>query len=189
MNHPENATFYLIPSAISLAGGALAIDGARRIDTPFGIAEVAVGRSLDLVDGPVARSLDQTSELGAAIDATTDKLAGLAILVNEWRKDVAPRSALLAIAAQNLLSGAATVAAQHRYPDQELRPSRDGKRAMFAQNVALGAYAISHVVAERRPRAAQVLRGLGHVATVVGVGHYGLRATAGYIRRAAGQSG
>jgi hypothetical protein len=56
---------------------------------------------------------------------------------------------------------------------------------MFAQNAALGAYAVSHVLAERQPRTAQALRGLGHVATAVGVGYYGLRATVGYIRRAA----
>jgi len=184
MHSPESANFYPIPSTISLLGGALAIDGARRLDTPMGIVEVAVGRSLDLLDGPVARALDQTSELGAAIDATTDKLAGLAMLTSEWRKEIAPRSALVAIAAQNVANGVATFVAQRRHPDQGLRPSPAGKRAMFAQNVALGAYAVSHVVAERQPRAAQALRGLGHLATAVGVGYYGLRATAGYVRRA-----
>lgn len=184
MGQPEIAEFYPIPSAISLVGGILAVDGARRIDTPLGIAEVAVGRGLDLIDGPVARALDQTSELGAAVDATTDKLAGLALLVSEWRKGIAPRSALAAIGAQNVMNGVATFVAQRRHPDQELTPSVDGKRAMFAQNIALGAYAVSHVLAERQPRAAQALRGLGHVAAAVGVGYYGLRATVGYIQRA-----
>ena len=174
-----------LPSALSLTGAALAIDGARRLDSPLGLLEVAAGRSLDLADGAVARALDQTSEAGAAIDAVADKAAGLALLVGEWRRDIAPRTALAAIAIQNAANGVATYVAQRRHPEAELRPSRDGKHAMFAQNIALGAYAAGNLLQQSRPRPARLLRGLGHLATVVGVGYYGSRATAGYVRRAA----
>lgn len=148
------------------------------------MAEIAFGRVLDLVDGPVARKLHQLSDLGAALDASADKIAAAAIVAGEWHKGVAPKSALGAIVGQNLLNGLATLAAAKRHPDEELRPTKDGKYAMFAQNLALGSYALAANVSDRYPKAQRGLRLFGHLATAVGVGYYGTKATADYIRRA-----
>lgn len=184
MKQPELSDIASLPNTISATGMALAIDGARRIDTPTGFVELAVGRALDLVDGPVARATGHTSEFGATVDALSDKAAGLAMLVSEWRKDIAPKPALAAMFIQNTANGVATYWAMRKDPTQELKRSDDGGKAMFAQNVAVGAYAIGNLLHERRPQAGRLFRGLGHVATAVGVGYYGTRATVGYFKRA-----
>lgn len=40
-----------IPNAMSIAGAVLAWRGAKRIDTTAGIAQVAAGRFIDILDG------------------------------------------------------------------------------------------------------------------------------------------
>lgn len=172
------------PNAISAAGFALVLDGARKIDEPAGLAEVAVGRGLDLLDGTVARATGQSSELGAAVDATLDKFGGLAILAAEWRKGIAPKAAIAGIFVQNVANGIATARAMSKYPDEELAPSTAGKYAMATQNLALGAYAAANLAKDSAPKTSKFLRGAGHVATFVGVGVFGLKATTDYIKRA-----
>lgn len=44
-----------IPNAMSIAGAVLAWCGAKRIDTAAGIAQVAAGRFIDVLDGIVGR--------------------------------------------------------------------------------------------------------------------------------------
>ncbi len=173
-----------LPNAISVTGFALALHGASHLDTPVGLAETATGRLLDLVDGPVARATGQSSEFGATVDATLDKFAGLAIVASEWRKDLAPKAALVAMLGQNVANSVATAVAIKRHPDLDLSPTRDGKYAMASQNLALAAYAQSQIVQENYPRTSHLLRSIGHAATAVGVGYYGVKATADYVRRA-----
>lgn len=65
---------FTVPNLISVAGAALAIHGSEKINTAEGLAECAVGRLADVLDGKVARMTGQTSNFGAALDATTDKI-------------------------------------------------------------------------------------------------------------------
>jgi len=174
----------ILPTAVTLIGVCLSIDGARKIDTIEGIAEVIVGRTCDLADGALARALGQTSDPGAIADAFSDKAAGLAILASEWKKDIAPKPALAAMFIQNTANGIATYWAKRKNPNMELSRSKDGARAMFMQNVAVGAYAIGNVLKETDPVRARQHRTLGHVATGVGVGYFGVKATSGYFKRA-----
>ncbi len=175
---------FSIPNAVSTTGLGLVYDGSKKIDEPLGLLEVMAGRWMDLIDGPIARHTGQTSEFGATVDASFDKLGGLAILAAEWRKDVAPKPALAAIFAQNLINGIATVAAAKTHPSEDLRPSRAGKYAMFSQNIALSAYASSKLLRRAQPKTAETLRNAGNLATVVGVGIFGVKATYDYIKRA-----
>lgn len=71
---------FTIPNLISVTGAALAIHGSEKIDTAEGLAECAVGRLADVLDGKVARMTGQTSNFGAALDATTDKIVMAKIL-------------------------------------------------------------------------------------------------------------
>ena len=68
-----------VPNLVSIAGLLLTVHGARRLHTPTGIAEVTVGRLLDLVDGYLARALDQSSQFGAGLDAIFDKAGVTAV--------------------------------------------------------------------------------------------------------------
>ena len=56
---------FTIPNFISMIGAALVMHGSEKIDTPEGLAECAVGRLADVLDGKVARMTGQTSNFGA----------------------------------------------------------------------------------------------------------------------------
>ncbi len=171
------------PNAISATGFALVLHGSAKADTGRGIAETVVGRLLDLLDGVVARRTGQTSEFGAGIDAAFDKAGVLAIGVNEWRKNIAPKPALLAIALQNAVNVAATTATKRISPDDVLGPTLFGKRAMGWQNGALGAYAVASLFRSRSPRTYWIARLTGDVGTIVGSGWFGIRASSQYVSK------
>jgi hypothetical protein len=83
-----------VPNLVSVAGLLLTVHGARRLHTPAGIAEVTVGRLLDLADGYLARALDQSSQLGAGLDALLDKAGVTAVGLQLWRGCAPSRPAL-----------------------------------------------------------------------------------------------
>ena len=182
----RTADIFTIPNAISAVGLALVLKGSARADTGWGISLTVVGRLLDLVDGKVARMLDQSSEFGAGIDAAFDKAGVLAIGVNEWRGNIAPKPALLAIALQNAVNLAATAVSTRLGDDQELTPVNEGKAAMAYQNGALGAYAVAALLRQRGvPAGALAFQWIGHVDTVVGTGYFGIPASRQYMARLA----
>lgn len=171
-----------IPNAVSVLGLVLVVRGAARGDTGPGIAMVVAGRLLDLLDGQLARKLNQSSQFGAGLDAIMDKGGVLAIGVNEWRKRLAPRPALVLIGGQNLVNLVATGILTRLSPD-ELVPVRNGKSAMAYQNGALGAYAVSTLYQVRQPLVSRVFALIGHVNTAVGVGWFGVPASRDYVVR------
>ncbi|MFZ1484355.1 MAG: CDP-alcohol phosphatidyltransferase family protein [Candidatus Saccharimonadales bacterium] len=175
---------FTVANGMSATGGLLAVHGAPRIDTFWGLCEVIAARILDLGDGPYARKTRTDSEFGATVDATIDKVASFAIVFSEWKKDIAPKPVLAAIVAQNGVNAAATAVAKARHPEADLSPTRDGKNALFIQNVALGSYAIANLL-EDGSRGDTAFRFFGLASAAVGVGYYGVKATVAYIKRAA----
>lgn len=178
------ADVFTVPNAISAVGLGLVLKGSARADTGWGITLTVAGRLLDLLDGKVARMLNQSSQFGAGIDAAFDKAGVLAIGVNEWRYRIAPRPALLAIATQNAVNLAATTISTRLGGDEELLPVKDGKSAMAYQNGALGAYAVAAVLRRRgMPVGALAFQWIGHADTVIGAGFFGVRASRQYVVR------
>jgi phosphatidylglycerophosphate synthase len=176
------ADVFTVPNAISAVGLGLVLKGSARADTGWGIGLTVAGRLLDLLDGKVARMMNQSSQFGAGVDAAFDKAGVLAIGVNEWRYRIAPRPALLAIAAQNAVNLTATAISARLGGDDELAPVHDGKRAMGYQNAALGAYAVAALLRRRGVPTGALTFGLtGHANLVVGVGYYGIRASRQYV--------
>lgn len=171
-----------VPNAISAVGLALVLKGSARADTGWGISLTVAGRLLDLLDGKVARMMNQSSQFGAGIDAAFDKAGVLAIGVNEWRYRIAPRPALLAIAAQNAVNLGVTAISARLGGDEELSPVHDGKKAMGYQNAALGAYAVAALLRRRRvPAGALAFQLVGHAGLVIGVGYFGIPASRQYV--------
>ena len=80
-----------VPNALSLAGLALVCRGAKDIKTAKGVSQIIAGRTLDLADGAVARTLNQSSDFGAAVDANFDKIGVLALAAKAYSQDVAPK--------------------------------------------------------------------------------------------------
>jgi len=173
-----------IPNVISAVGLGLVLHGSARLDTTKGLTETVVGRMLDLVDGKVARMLNQNSEFGAGVDAAFDKAGIIAIGINQWRGNIAPKPALLAIAMQNAVNLMATVVATKLGGDDDLAPVADGKIAMTWQNGALGAYAVSALLRQRSQGWSRAFRLIGDADTVIGTGYFGVRASRQYVARA-----
>ncbi len=166
-------------------GGFLTCRGLRDIDKLSGLVTVALGRGLDLLDGTVARKTDQASELGAALDAATDKLTTAKLLYELWRKDMAPKKVLGAIATFNAINSLATVFADCYPTGEELRPTKSGKLAIAIETGALIAYGASDLTEKagcREP--SQVLRKIGHATFALAV-PLAINASASYVNRAA----
>lgn len=177
---------FTTPNLISVTGAALAIHGSNKIDTAEGLTECAVGRLADVLDGKVARMTGQTSNFGAALDATTDKIVTAKILYEMNKKGLAPKKVLVAVAAPNLINALATGIANLRSKEKaETRPTKSGKVGLAMETAALVAYAAAEIVDKRTdsPKPAEILRKLGAGAFAASL-PFAAHATCTYIKRA-----
>ena len=175
-----------VPNLISVAGATLAIRGSEKINTAEGLAECAVGRLADVLDGKVARMTGQTSNFGAALDATTDKIVMAKILYElHKKKEIVPEEALVFIAASNLVNAIATGIANLRSDEKaETRPTKSGKLAMAGETVTLMSYIAAHIAEQNKnPKLAEILHKLGAGAFAASL-PFAVHATHTYIKRA-----
>lgn len=176
-----------IPNAMSIAGGILTWHGAGNIESATGLSEVIIGRTIDVLDGAVARATGQTSDLGAAVDAGIDKAATAKLLCDLTRKDAAPKLVIGTIALLNTINAAATGITNMRNGGKGFsdRPSKSGKLAMAGETVALFAYAGAYTAEHNRhPGLAKILRKLGS-ATFIASLPFATCAAHEYLKRAA----
>ncbi|MCJ1966170.1 CDP-alcohol phosphatidyltransferase family protein [Candidatus Nanosynbacter sp. TM7-087] len=177
---------FTIPNLISVTGAALAIHGSEKIDTAEGLAECAVGRLADVLDGKVARMTGQTSNFGAALDAITDKIVMAKILYEMNKKGLAPKRVLGIVALLNSINAAATGIANLRSDEKaETRPTKSGKVGLAMETAALVAYAAAELADKRtdNPKPAKLLRKLGAGAFAASL-PFATHATYTYIKRA-----
>ena len=176
---------FTVPNLISVAGAALAIHGSEKINTAEGLAECAVGRLADVLDGKVARMTGQTSNFGAALDATTDKIVMAKILYEMNKKELAPKHVLGIVATLNLINAGATGIANLRSDEKgETRPTKSGKLAMAGETVTLISYIAAHIAEQdKNPKLAKILRKLGAGAFAASL-PFAAHATCTYIKRA-----
>ena len=177
---------FTVPNLISGAGAALAIHGSEKINTAEGLAECAVGRLADVLDGKVARMTGQTSNTGAALDATTDKIVMAKILYEMNKKELATKHVLGTVAILNSINAVATGIANLRSKEKaETRPTKSGKVGLAMETAALVAYAAAELVDKRTdsPKPAKLLRKLGAAAFAASL-PFAAHATCTYIKRA-----
>ena len=177
---------FTIPNFISVTGATLAMRGSEEIDTAKGLAECAVGRLADVLDGKVARMTGQTSNFGAALDATTDKIVMAKILYEMDKKRLAPKYVLGTVAVLNSINAMATGIANLRSDEKaETRPTKSGKVGLAMETAALVAYAAAELVDKRtdNPKPAKILRKLGAGALAASL-PFAAHATCTYIKRA-----
>ena len=177
---------FTIPNSISMIGAALVMHGSEKIDKPEGLAECAVGRLADVLDGKIARMTGQTSNFGAALDATTDKIVMTKILYEMNKKRLAPKKVLVAVAVLNSINAVATGIANLRSKEKaETRPTKSGKVGLAMETAALVAYAAAELVDKRTdsPKPAEILRKLGAAAFAASL-PFAVHATHTYIKRA-----
>ena len=177
---------FTIPNAITLTGGILAWRGAEELNNPCGLSKTALGRLLDIIDGPVSRLTGQTSDVGAALDATTDKIVMAKILYElHKKKEMVPEEVLVSIAVSNLVNAIATGIANLRSKEKaETRPTKSGKLAMAGETVTLISYIAAHIAEQdKNPKLAKLLRKLGAAAFAASL-PFAAHATCTYIKRA-----
>ena len=184
--HKIAKDIFTIPNLISVTGAALAIHGSEKIDTAEGLAECAVGRLADVLDGKVARMTGQTSNFGAALDATTDKIVMTKILYEMNKKELAPKHVLGIVATLNLINAGATGIANLRSDEKaETRPTKSGKVGLAMETAALVAYAAAELADKQtdNPKPAKLLRKLGAGAFAASL-PFATHATYTYVKRA-----
>ena len=184
--HKIAKDIFTIPNLISVTGAALAIHGSEKIDTAEGLTECAVGRLADVLDGKVARMTGQTSNFGAALDATTDKIVMAKILYEMYKKGLAPKHVLGIVALLNSINAGVTGIANLRSDKKaETRPTKSGKVGLAMETAALVAYAAAELVDKQTdsPKPAEILRKLGAAAFAASL-PFAAHATYTYIKRA-----
>ena len=184
--HKIAKDIFTIPNLISVTGAALAIHGSEKIDTAEGLAECAVGRLADVLDGKVARMTGQTSNFGAALDATTDKIIMAKILYEMNKKELAPKRVLGTVAVLNSINAVATGIANLRSDEKaETRPTKSGKVGLAMETAALVAYAAAELADKQTdsPKPAEILHKLGAAAFAASL-PFAVHATHTYIKRA-----
>ena len=176
---------FTIPNAITLTGGILAWRGAEELNNPCGLSKAALGRLLDIIDGPVSRLTGQTSDVGAALDAITDKIVMAKILHEMNKKELAPEKVIDTVTVLNLINALATGIANLRSDEKaETRPTKSGKLAMAGETVTLISYIAAHIAEQdKNPKLAKLLRKLGAAAFAASL-PFAAHATCTYIKRA-----
>ena len=176
---------FTIPNAITLTGGILAWRGAEELNNPCGLSKAALGRLLDIIDGPVSRLTGQTSDVGAALDAIADKIVMAKILHKLHEEEIVPEEFLVSIATSNLANAIATGIANLRSDKKaETRPTKSGKLAMAGETVTLISYIAAHIAEQdKNPKLAKLLRKLGAAAFAASL-PFAAHATCTYIKRA-----
>ena len=177
---------FTIPNSISMIGAALVMHGSKKINTAEGLAECAVGRLADVLDGKIARMTGQTSNFGAALDAITDKIVMAKILYEMDKKGLAPKRVLGTVAILNSINAVATGIANLRSEEKaETRPTKSGKVGLAMETAALVAYAAAELADKRTdsPKPAEILRKLGAGAFAASL-PFAVHATHTYIKRA-----
>lgn len=136
----------------SITGFLFAVDGAKNITTTKGVKQIAVGRSLDMIDGTIARATNTASEFGAMLDATLDKLAIAIILYESWRQQALPKEVIIATAAQQLGNALVTLLFNLNHPDNPLKPDRFQKYALAGQHVPIAKMLYDNATATEQGR-------------------------------------
>ncbi len=175
---------FTVPNAMSATGAYLTWKGAEQLDTPQGLAKVIVGRSIDAVDGTVARKLGQESNFGATVDAGLDKLVTTKLLWELWKSNAAPKAVLGTIATLSAVNAASTAHVMLTRPGEPIRPTLSGKVAMAGETVALFAHSAAHTAEHtNHPNASKWLKRLGNAAFIASL-PAAVHATGSYLKRA-----
>ena len=174
---------FTIPNAMSLTGAALSWKGVEKLEEPKGLAQLIIGRSIDAVDGQVARALGQESNFGATVDAGLDKLATAKIMWELNQKNAAPKKVLGTIALLSAINFATTAKFMVDHPGEPIRPTKSGKLAMAAETVALFAYSAGYTAEQTgKVNTAKVLKNIGNAAFVAAL-PAAIHSTAHYVKR------
>lgn len=169
-------------NAIDLAGFVGAKYGIDNIDNLKGIAVTSASFAADIADGWVARKTGTESELGEALDAAGDKAKMTYGLLKIWKKDLAPKYLLAAVAMQNSVNAGLTITDRVvNWKEPALHPSWFGKRAILLQQSGIGLHVVGSHMEKNDVRFHNAVKAAGTVLGLSGVA-LGVVASAGYSK-------
>ncbi len=131
-------------NAVTVAGFALVVSGLvdlSRGNRRRAITKIAAGRSLDLIDGTVAKATGTMSPVGEALDAGLDKLAMAATLAVLHKSEDMPKRIQRLFAARDL--GMAALTGIGKLRQVHPHPNEAGKTATFHEWMAGGSMLIA----------------------------------------------
>ncbi len=100
--------------SLSRVVGAIALFCMKSISAPFLIVYVLCGFT-DLIDGPIARKTNSSSELGATLDTVGDVLTYLALTKILIKEKLVPWWILVWIISAGVLFGICAFVSKHRF--------------------------------------------------------------------------
>lgn len=162
---PGNRSLFNVANLASVFGVVANHWGSVNIDNIKGVIGIGIGRSTDIIDGKLARALQQESEIGKTLDHSMDKIAMADILYHAWKKNIGPKPILAAIGLLNASNSIITVATKVLYPEKELAPTKSGKFSIALQGVTVGAFMIEKQTEQRYRKTATAFRFVGYLAT------------------------
>ena len=160
---------------ITVSGLVITTYGATRLNTLDGFIIVIIGKFLDVVDGFVARKT-HTSDFGAAMDATADKITGFIILISALIFDMVTVGFIIFLLVQHLIVAGLSVFAALR--GISLKVTKLGKRNMFLHLVTLFILIGSHFV---KGSIGQFAWNIGHILILASI-ITGLATALDYLR-------
>lgn len=170
-----------IPNAMSVAGAVLALRGAKRIDTTAGIAQVAAGRFIDVLDG-IVRPQNGADKRFRRVAGCWARQSCHCYEIKS--KNLAPTEIIAAITAFNGINAVASAKTIVETGDETVRPEISGKLALALETSLL----LAHLVGSRlettgQSQLARVARGIGNLAFAVSL-PFAFKSTLSYIERA-----
>ncbi len=172
------------PNALDAGAMALALYGLNvaKLDSWKGITTTGMSFVADLFDGWLARKTKTSSPLGEAVDAGGDKIKLLAALYQIYKLDLAPRSLIWSIFAQNGYNAGLTILDIKTNDIPAIHPSWLGKRAILAQQTGLGLNVVGSEVKKTDDKKGNMLKLAGSVIGFTGV-IMGVGSSAGYTAK------
>jgi phosphatidylglycerophosphate synthase len=131
-----NAKDLLLPASIvTLSGLLIVLMGVFMLQYWYGVLLVLIGRSFDLLDGPIARATHHVTPTSIIVDPVADKIALAAMLISASYHDLAPTSVVLYILIVNVIVALLSVVSERKGVARgALLP---GKLGLFFQSISL----------------------------------------------------
>jgi phosphatidylglycerophosphate synthase len=167
---------------------ALAFVGAKwsgpRLDTWPGLMAGMASYVADMADGKIARATGTASHVGELVDHVGDKPKIGYALYWIWKKELADRRLIAAVATYNAVTASITVYDRVSSGTPQVAVGRSGKRAMFATATGIGLQTIATKVSQQHAGSGRLLRSGGAALAWSGLLVYGLPTIRGYWRMA-----
>jgi phosphatidylglycerophosphate synthase len=159
-----------------------------RFETWGGIAVGAFAYLSDVVDGTLARATGTESSVGELVDHVGDKPKVAFALWHIWRRRLAGRRLVAAVAAYNLVTASITVFDRLANETPRIEVTREGKRAMFTTATGIGVQVVASKLRSSHPVVSRTIEvsatSLGYAGLVL----YGLPTIGQYYRMATGSA-